>query len=204
MTSCRHRPCWPTSRYFSPYLHPPIGTMLNSWEDFVALRFVIYQKIALQICSVCNFDLNLYLVVESHLDKSPGVCKNKIRPHLSHRQLDWFDAFVVVVVFFSVHRCPDVTFAWSLRKQQSELYINLATNKLRPKVMKSLVFHLQNFQTGSSYLDPKRFEECLFYLRKYGSPSALVDFYVRHGHLRLACRYVIDQVSFPALFSLLS
>lgn len=56
-----------------------------------------------------------------------------------------------------------------------------------------LVENSRNFQPGSSYLDPKRFEECLYYLRKYGSPSSLVAFYVRHGHLKLACRYVIDQ-----------
>ena len=74
LTSCRHRPCWPTSRYFSRYLHPPIGTILDSWDEFVALRFGIYEKMTLQICYVWNFDLNLYLVVESHLDKSPGVC----------------------------------------------------------------------------------------------------------------------------------
>lgn len=59
----------------------------------------------------------------------------------------------------------------------------------------------QNFQSGNSYLDPKRFDECLYYLHKYGSPSSLVAFYVRHGHLKLACRYIIDQVRVCSLFS---
>lgn len=56
-----------------------------------------------------------------------------------------------------------------------------------------LLEHSRNFQSGNSYLDPKRFEECLYYLHKYGSPSSLVAFYVRHGHLKLACRYILDQ-----------
>ena len=60
----------------------------------------------------------------------------------------------------------------------------------------------QNFQSGNSYLDPKRFDECLYYLHKYGSPSSLVAFYVRHGHLKLACRYIIDQVRICSLSSL--
>ena len=60
----------------------------------------------------------------------------------------------------------------------------------------------QNFQSGNSYLDPKRFDECLYYLHTYGSPSSLVAFYVRHGHLKLACRYIIDQVRIYYLFSL--
>jgi len=51
----------------------------------------------------------------------------------------------------------------------------------------------RNFQSGNSYLDPKRFDECLYYLHTYGSPSSLVAFYVRHRHLKLACRYIIDQ-----------
>ena len=57
---------------------------------------------------------------------------------------------------------------------------------------------LQNFQSGNSYLDPKRIDECLYYLRTYGSPSSLVAFYVRHRHLKLACRYIIDQVRVKA------
>ena len=64
-----------------------------------------------------------------------------------------------------------------------------------------IFFSAQNFQSGNSYLDPKRFDECLYYLHKYGSPSSLVAFYVRHGHLKLACRYIIDQVRTCSLFS---
>lgn len=56
-----------------------------------------------------------------------------------------------------------------------------------------LLENSRNFQGNNSYLDPKRFDECLYYLRKYGSPSSLVAFYVRHGYLKHACRYIIDQ-----------
>ena len=83
----------------------PIGTILDSWDDFVALRFVICQKMTLQICYVCSFDLNFYLVVGSNLYKSPGVCKNKIRHYLLHRQLRTFDAFVVLLLFVCLFVC---------------------------------------------------------------------------------------------------
>ena len=44
-------------------------------------------------------------------------------------------------------------------------------------------------------MDPKRFEECVFYLSTYGSYSAIVTFYVNHNHLKLACRFILEKVS---------
>ncbi|EDO48452.1 predicted protein [Nematostella vectensis] len=44
-----------------------------------------------------------------------------------------------------------------------------------------------------SFLDSRRFDECLYYLSAYGSSSAVVSFYVRHGHVKLACRYILDK-----------
>jgi hypothetical protein len=43
-------------------------------------------------------------------------------------------------------------------------------------------------------MDPKRFEECIFYLNTYGSYSGVVTFYVNHNHLKLACRFILDKV----------
>jgi hypothetical protein len=43
-------------------------------------------------------------------------------------------------------------------------------------------------------MDPKRFEECIFYLNTYGSYSGVVTFYVNHNHLKLACRFILEKV----------
>lgn len=43
-------------------------------------------------------------------------------------------------------------------------------------------------------MDPKRFEECVFYLNMYGSYSGVVTFYVNHNHLKLACRFILEKV----------
>ena len=44
-------------------------------------------------------------------------------------------------------------------------------------------------------MDPKRFEECVFYLSTYGSYSGIVTFYVNHNHLKLACRFILEKVT---------
>lgn len=43
-------------------------------------------------------------------------------------------------------------------------------------------------------MDPKRFDECVFYLNMYGSFSALIAFYVNHNQLKLACRVILEKV----------
>lgn len=50
-------------------------------------------------------------------------------------------------------------------------------------------------------LDPKRYEECIFYLNTYGSYPGVVSFYVNHNNLTLACRFILEKVSQPAQFS---
>lgn len=56
-----------------------------------------------------------------------------------------------------------------------------------------LLENSRSFQGGNSSLDSKRFDECLYYLQTYGSPSSRVAFYVRHGCFKHACRYILDQ-----------
>ena len=45
-----------------------------------------------------------------------------------------------------------------------------------------------------THMDSVRFDECLYYLHNFGAPAPLVSFYVRHGQIRLACRYILDKV----------
>ena len=44
-------------------------------------------------------------------------------------------------------------------------------------------------------LDTVRFNECCYYLRMYGSPSAMVTFLVKHNCFREACSFLLENVS---------
>ncbi|XP_048586399.1 zinc finger FYVE domain-containing protein 26-like isoform X2 [Nematostella vectensis] len=66
-----------------------------------------------------------------------------------------------------------------------------ATNDLLSP-LHDLAEHCKTVSPGS-FLDSRRFDECLYYLSAYGSSSAVVSFYVRHGHVKLACRYILDK-----------
>jgi hypothetical protein len=44
-------------------------------------------------------------------------------------------------------------------------------------------------------LDTTRFNECLYYLRAYGTPGARVAFLVKHNCFKEACRFLLDSVS---------
>lgn len=43
-------------------------------------------------------------------------------------------------------------------------------------------------------LDTHRFGECLYYIQSYGSPAAVVTFFVRHNCWTDACKYILDEV----------
>ena len=44
-------------------------------------------------------------------------------------------------------------------------------------------------------MDSQQFQECLFYLRTYGSYLSVIDFHRRHGYYMKAVQYILDHVS---------
>ena len=52
---------------------------------------------------------------------------------------------------------------------------------------------LQRVREESS-LDGSQMQECLFYLKTYGSHLALVNFYCKHGLLVNAIHYLLEKV----------
>ena len=54
---------------------------------------------------------------------------------------------------------------------------------------------LSEKRTEDCDLDIHRFNECVFYIRGYGPPSAIVSFFVRHNCWTDACKYILDHVS---------
>ena len=53
---------------------------------------------------------------------------------------------------------------------------------------------LQTFFEETS-MDSQQFQECVFYLRTYGSYLSVVDFHRRHGYYMKAVQYILDHVS---------
>lgn len=45
------------------------------------------------------------------------------------------------------------------------------------------------------------YEECIFYLQKYGSPFNLLRFFIKHGDFRNAVNYILDTKVTPDVFS---
>lgn len=50
-------------------------------------------------------------------------------------------------------------------------------------------------------IQPLFYEECIFYLQKYGSPLSLLRFFVKHGDFRKAIGYILDTKVTPEVFS---
>jgi len=48
-------------------------------------------------------------------------------------------------------------------------------------------------------MDSKQFQECVFYLKTYGTYLAMVDFHRRHGYYMKAVQYIIDHVSWQCI-----
>ena len=57
---------------------------------------------------------------------------------------------------------------------------------------------LSEKRTEDCDLDIHRFNECVFYIRGYGTPSFLVSFFMRHNCWTDACKYILDHVSTEA------
>ena len=54
---------------------------------------------------------------------------------------------------------------------------------------------------GRPALDEVHFDECLFYLKTYGTYVSLVNFYRRHGLWQKAAKFILDMVSVNSSFS---
>ena len=59
--------------------------------------------------------------------------------------------------------------------------------------LKLCLLRLQPRQSDECYLDRIRLQECLFYLKTYGSLLQLVAFHVRHNFVENACRLVLER-----------
>jgi len=50
------------------------------------------------------------------------------------------------------------------------------------------------------FLDKYRYDECMYYLKNYGSQSSKVAFLFKHGFVQKACKYILEQVSLDMIY----
>lgn len=53
---------------------------------------------------------------------------------------------------------------------------------------------------GKPYIEKIFYNECIFYLQKYGSHLSLLQFYVKHGEFHDALLYVVENQLNPEIF----
>lgn len=62
-----------------------------------------------------------------------------------------------------------------------------------PGAMKNLISTPASTFFEEASMDSQQFQECLFYLRTYGSFLAVIDFHRRHGYYMKAVQYILDH-----------
>ncbi|XP_017768191.1 PREDICTED: zinc finger FYVE domain-containing protein 26 homolog isoform X1 [Nicrophorus vespilloides] len=65
--------------------------------------------------------------------------------------------------------------------------------KLRNLKMISTGLYMKNSINGSNHIDPIFYNECLYYLNRYGSHLSLLQFYIKNNNVHEALHYIVDN-----------